>query len=1213
MEVSSTTDYLQRMKCSIISANKPQFHEDTAPRSPGSGMTLTSGAMSSETQWPAAEDLMDAVDQLQDHRRRQQAGRTWADRLASQLGKIIESAIGATLELPGRVFQALYFLLSLLLLPIRLQLETLTGPTAEMINAENLGLSLEMKSIEQLGQKRGVRDNLHKKRIYERVSTNDHETERGRIEWTKVSPFRTQSGKGWRTPSSDWRGTNANSAMKSNASDVALNTSPKYSKDQHRSRTGRKVRYQRRSKSWSPYPNAKKEAITGCGTSTRTRSKYGGKRKDRRIRSLSAADRETARLNTNLSKQIKAYKTLNEQMKIHKDLLREKEASTKLTQQETLLVEAWRELENQEEPERNCSPESPSKKPRDCSPSSPPPPTASRRPPTRPRHPRRPTTIYSAMLALVSFNAIAVVFGYDLSRREYDPRKVTNINMTAYDCSVNGNFSAVDLVDLNDCHNPETDYLPVENITVSLIQTNVPIHINVLRCKITLTKKVLVHGMSSYVYHYEDNVDEKMIWITPQMCADIHSKEGRTFMCTSNLCGGKPSSLFKIPFNDKEEMFSWQTRGAYDDKKNAIPTTFELENGKVIYGVETAYVKITLSNYTATLNAKTEVVEVPNLHARVDFHQGYHYHETAGLLAWAKPDINCSMFSTIIAKDSPATIRKLKPDKRPAGQGNDLVGAIVIVEDEEANRATGVVLAETRDSCTRGCHETNVDSLNVCIGGELDTLDPLETRPATRLTRLNLQSQGTYLQLNSKLERDELHAEMLTEICRIEKKLIHQDIASILNTANPYALVGMSTNNPDKPLGNVHDVVIMGSVAYFSKCRPEPVRVVEISNCTQQIPVIRADGSLWFVDSISSKLVEFPNVITCITGLPVQYKINGNFYCHDPVHRACPQGTEPNRLQPAAGEKGRGIQLDDLKHLGDLTTTVEQEFQIREHKKLSEMNYVVINQITRNAALNTRTESNRLGGLINIAMPLTDVDINRLTDAVAGRMFFMFKILGQVYLHILGITMFLTVIKHLFECAYRMYYLYQHYGWGMWMWKALFNTVFSVVALPKLLLVKSAKEMQKSFAQERDKILPSPDFQKYDELLKRHADNMSHLRQVVLDLASQAHNVNNDEVLAKLYPVERVREETELLVNYRPDIPFFNPGEAYPGPDAPSGYQDNPRFHPNFNSFRNNQENQPSNAERGQGGYADTSNQLPDEKQDSAPPDYDDGKRRRSQ
>ena len=155
--------------------------------------------------------------------------------------------------------------------------------------------------------------------------------------------------------------------------------------------------------------------------------------------------------------------------------------------------------------------------------------------------------------------------------------------------------------------------------------------------------------------------------------------------------------------------------------------------------------------------------------------------------------------------------------------------------------------------------------------------------------------------------------------------------------------------------------------------------------------------------------------------------------------------------------------------------------------------------------------------------------------------------------------------------------------------------------------------MQKSFAQERDKILPSPDFQKYDELLKRHADNMSHLRQVVLDLASAQHNVNNDEVLAKLYPVERVREETELLVNYRPDIPFFNPGEAYPGPDAPSGYQDNPRFHPNFSSFRNNQENQPSDAERGQSGYADTSNQLPDEKQDSAPPDYDDGKRRRSQ
>ena len=779
---------------------------------------------------------------------------------------------------------------------------------------------------------------------------------------------------------------------------------------------------------------------------------------------------------------------------------------------------------------------------------------------------------------------------YDLSRREYDPRKITNVNTTAYDCSINSNYSAVDLKDLNDCHSPETDYLPVEAINVSLIQTNVPIHINVLRCRLKLTKKAIVHGMNSHGYRFYDNVRDKMLWLPPDACADMHSKEGRKFLCPSEICGGKASDMIQIPRNDEEVRYDWQTRGSYDEGDNAIPTTFELTNGDTIYGVETAYLKIILSNYTATLNARTRVVEIPNLHARINFDQGFYYHETAGLLAWAKPDLNCSMFSTIITKDAPATIRKLKPEKRPTGAGNEYVGAIVIVEDEKANRATGVVLSETKDSCTANCHETNVDSLNVCIGSELDSLDPLETRPATRLTRLNMQSQGTYLDLNARLGRDELHAEMVTEICRIEKKLIHQDIASILNTANPYALVGMSTTDPDKPLDNVHDVVIMGSVAYFSKCRPEPVRVLEIANCTQQIPVVRANGDLWFMDSISSKLVEFPNVITCITGLPVQYKINGRFYCHDPVHRACPQGTEPNQLQPAAGEKGRGIQIDDLKHLGDLTTTAEQEYQIREHKKLAEMNYVVVNQMARNAALNTRDNSRRLGGIINIAMPLTDFDIDRLTDAVAGKMFFMFKILGQVYLHILGITMFLTVIKHLCECAYRMYYLYKHYGWGLWMWKAMFQTVFSVVALPKVMLMSSVKEVQNNFASQRDKILPKPDLKKYDDAIRHHNESIKHLRQCLLDLSTTAPTHDRQRLVNHLYPIEDLVTESRRLLDEHANQPFFDPGEASYGPKVPNTYSDNPHF----SSFKGDKEVKLDDVEKGQS-TADADPTAPDQ------------------
>ena len=756
-------------------------------------------------------------------------------------------------------------------------------------------------------------------------------------------------------------------------------------------------------------------------------------------------------------------------------------------------------------------------------------------------------------------------------KREYDPRKVTNINMTAFDCGSNrGNYSAVELVDLSPCPDLTTDYLPAETARVSLVQTNVPIHLTVYRCRIKLSKKIISHGMSSYGYRFRDEFDDRMIWLPASYCMQMHHKKSRQFICSTGICLGKPSSLIKIPDNDKEVFHSWQTRGSYDRKDNAYPVTFETERGELVHAVETANIKIMLSNFTATLNARTRVVEIPQLHARVNFDSGFYHHETAGLLAWERPDLNCSMFSAIITKNATATVRKLKAEKRPVGVNNEFVGAIVIVEDEKVNRATGVVLAENKDPCTANCHETNVDSLNVCLGEEeLESLDPLEMRPATRLTRLNMQAQGVYIELNSKLEREELHAELLTEICRIETKLIHQDIASILNTANPYALKGTSIANSEDSIKYVHEVLLMGSVAYFSQCIPESVTVVEIANCTQQIPVIRADGALWFVDSISHKLVEFPSVLQCISGLPVQYKINGRFFCHDPIHRACPQGTEPSKLQPAAGKRAKGIQIEDLKVLGGLTTTKQQDQMIREHKKLVEMNYVVVKQMAMNAAKNTVEESSRLGGIINIAMPLTEFDVSRLTDAVAGRMFFMFKLLGQIYLHILGITMFLTVIKHLCECAYRIYHLYKHFGWGMWMWKAFFNTIFSVATLPKMVLVSTTKEAMNNLKEYRDKIAPEPEFKKYEEVLKVHSDGIAHLRQVILDLSThpdQFSKEDRERIVANLYPIDQLKDATDKLLSDRPNQPLLDAGHSVP--DAPSLTNtceddtrfDNPRF-----------------------------------------------------
>ena len=739
----------------------------------------------------------------------------------------------------------------------------------------------------------------------------------------------------------------------------------------------------------------------------------------------------------------------------------------------------------------------------------------------------------------------------------------TGVNFTAFNCeSEASNFSALDIRDVSPCKSPDTDYEDVEVIKASLIQTNVPKTVKVLRCRLKLTKYIKEHGMHSHDFgkiHHE--YDEKMMWAHPDLCKNMYAK--RQFRCPTNLCGGTPSGLIHFPRDNEEKMWQWETSGTYDGENNAHSVMITTRAGQLVYGVETALLKITVSNHSANLEVSSKVLEIPSLHLRVKYGTGHHFDETAGILAWEAPDISCLERSAIIAKNANASIRRLKPEHRRKGEEHKNVGAILIVEDPKEERATGMVISENKDYCSAGCHETNIESLNVCIGADLDNIDQLEERPANQVTRLNMQSQGSYLAINSNLGLYDLHAKMQTSICELETRAVKQDFASILNVNNPYALEGMRTTDSEKPLDTVFDVLVRGSVAYFSRCSEENVEVLELENCTQQIPVRRANGDLYFVDPINYKMVKFPNIVECVDGLPIQYKINNKRYCHDPRHKRCPMGTEPTMIQPAVGGKARGIKVEDLPSLGDQLVSPRQIQQIKEVKKLHSLNHIVMDQVAHTAATATFAEDNRLGGVINIAMPLSKEDIDRLTSVVAGNMFFLFRWLGQIYLHVFGLMILFNLVKHIFETIYRMYYIYKAFGPGIWILKACGATMFSMSMLPMTILQATAEQAKEKLVEWREELLPPPDYERYQASVEHSKQRMDNIAEAVADLKRKIEpEKDTGDIVGPLYPSHMLHELS--LVNQStpnaPEISVFGPAD------------ENGRAPPtNFSTFRSEQ------------------------------------------
>lgn len=672
---------------------------------------------------------------------------------------------------------------------------------------------------------------------------------------------------------------------------------------------------------------------------------------------------------------------------------------------------------------------------------------------------------------------------YDLDKREYDPALKQDLNFTAFNCarSHTREWKGLDLTEVAPCPDADHDYLRPRDLTVSLVQSHVPISVELSRCELIMSKKIKRHDgrVDDGLTNLNTLFLRKRIGIPGEVCQGmINSLE---FVCDVTCGGGKASSKIKLELG-KEVTTVWNTRGDYDKDLWSEASTFEVtyDSGVVerIRGVEETILTIYVSKHKGYVDLSTNKIWSDDLHFQSRYDLAEHAVNTReyGTVAWTYQPWPCSKQLALIATTQ-AVVRQLRPDKRPGNGRAEYAGALVIVRNATEQRVSGMVISENRHLCMPECFLTNVPKLLLCIESDVSPLDAIESRASAQATatRINQQALGTYLEIAANVNLHTLHKRMQEKICDLDVRSTKQDFAFLMNAKSQYALQGMTTGISEYPVlgenGTAFTVLIRGSTAYFSRCEEENVQVVALPRCSLQIPIIRDDGSLSFADAINHHIVEYPTWVECETGLPVQYRIGDKYYCHSGnSHKSCPQGTEPFVLRPSIGAM-RGIKVEDLPVLGGLTLNNKQLDKIADLKQEYELGSLILDDIKTKVMGSTRNSARGASG-IHFGIPLTDLDIELISTTVASNLFFFFRWFGRWYLNLFGVFMAFAVLKHFADTGVRIYYLIKQHGLGFWIIRALWGSLWATAALPKVILAKAYQAVDDKLAEARETTFP---------------------------------------------------------------------------------------------------------------------------------------------
>ncbi len=589
--------------------------------------------------------------------------------------------------------------------------------------------------------------------------------------------------------------------------------------------------------------------------------------------------------------------------------------------------------------------------------------------------------------------------------------------LVVYDCShPDTTIAAWDMVNPAVCQDMDSDYDYPVNQKVQILQTQKERPITAKRCRIKLTKDVTRCGFNGVTYATQTPVFEEIYPITEKECLEAWKNQQITFSAGNH----------KVPLKIGSKVTTtWISHGSISDNAMCYDEYSFVSGGRTFWwSYETTMATVELSSIHGTVDLHG-IIRFPGGLLFNQFHDGSILDNHEGRIVWEAETPRChervsSIYhgnATLRAKRGPLT-----NDSRA-----EVMGAILMLNDDAEERAAGLLLRRPVRLCGKQCYSTQVEGVVACLLALLeapilhsDFLTHMDSREA------NVQTQMGFLHLSSNIKANERFKSIQGQICAMERKGIHTKL-QMAAEGNKYAFLDV--------FGKGHHLMNNGASIYVSTCAPINVTRADPTNCTNEIPVIIGNQTV-YADPLTFVVQEFPTIRPCSEITPTRWRIQDTWYCSVPEVSIC---DAPNQFAPDLDYFLPSSEM--TKGLGNGLWTKAQMEAHRDYLRTTDAHGPVEASLTHTSVHNSRSPG-KFGPVLRAE------DISQL-EVTLGDLFFPFySWVGTSYVILIGIFGTICVVEILCGGCVRCYVMFIERGCGPWIIGACWTTTFSIFRAP---------------------------------------------------------------------------------------------------------------------------------------------------------------------
>ena len=484
------------------------------------------------------------------------------------------------------------------------------------------------------------------------------------------------------------------------------------------------------------------------------------------------------------------------------------------------------------------------------------------------------------------------------ARGEENEFQRTIFNMTAYKCA--SHTSQIQSISLTRTQNCEQErvlgaYHPPRDSEVEIVKKKTHFEVTARSCFLEYD---VIYASCGYgitwaktKLYSEKKIATKYVHITEKECRNIHSGQNFQFPADQSPTSGHAQFVsIKLETGIK-------TKEIFLSGKGSLVDHLKKGYGNCQYVTEPTYEDKTFSKGVIYIKARSKILTHSASYHLGDasFHMpgissGKHFVDNViyGSVIFEEPQIpSCAMTEL----HAPTMAKIYFPTKSHSN-----VKTLVTLQTEK--RAIGIALMAEKRFCNVTLYSTSLTDVFVNVinetGKKISQL-PLAAQDITQSFEVQGNLHTLYVQLETNL--DEAFSKVAISDCRMRRQMYLNILDGISQGGSVMTLAKEIVGRSVGVEGH-----ISGSSLYIVNCSPETANIVQLTMCTQEIPVLLSSGSpdkVLYVHPVTRIVGQNFSRIPCET-LPVIWDIGPTFLCSNPQISECTNTSlilDPNESQ----------------------------------------------------------------------------------------------------------------------------------------------------------------------------------------------------------------------------------------------------------------------------------------------------------------------------